>query len=1189
MTYAREKRKESDKMKKITSLIVAIMIMATMVVAPLQVSAAVDESGNTATTGTEADPILIGTAEELTYYAKKTNTTDTVPNSDPALAYSAASYKLTADIDMTDVTDWEPIGWQYPMWDATNSKKVETSPFTGTFDGDSHKVYNLTFDIADTEKTTKMSNYLGFFGHTDNATIKNLGLDNVTITFKNHDYYYDPNDQSNGSKRQRTNMTGGLVGGATNTEITNCYVINSTVANTRKDCNDRTLGGLVGQANNVTAIKNCYVYNTVIAGGQNNTQGGIVGEALTSAVTISNCYTARVKDGSAMTSHPDCITTTYGVAYAPEGVSTASVGCYSTMHDLQGTFAAANGSAKVYDAEESVGETALIEKVLIDKVLATGVYEIKEGVQDGFPVLKKIETEVVSKEPSLGDGTTYPADTYVIKTAGELKWATEYVNSGNDTAKFVLDADIDYLGKEWMPIGHYTNVKDNGDGTYAETTNYYQFKGTFDGNNHVVKNLKITNTAVHTFHYNYCGFFGYTNNATIKNLGIENMNIAVYNGNNPVKKERIKGLGGFVGQAEGGTFENCFVRDSSVKNLQGDLSGPNVGAFSSYMKNVTVKNAYVYNTKIMSSYNNILAGFSGIIEGGSFANCYADSIYDATGTTSSHQNIKRTQYGFAAKAGTADIAYENCYSTFETTEPVWTHNDVYPGSSDKTPGAEVRNTPLPQFNGNGVGLDKTDIITNFANVSGFKIIAELNDGMPSLAAEEVPSSAVAADVVLKSVTKAIDTYVRGGGSNGDGTGTGNSTTPFTYDWTNNSALIIKAEKNVDIPATMYVTSYDRYGRLMDVKALSLSDGENTFTADLNYGGAPYIKVFIWGDGYKPVVDLYQASVNTALYRYSNVLTLTPVTTTEFDEPPTALEQLNPTPQAEGTQLFCIGDSLGDDVWRNYGRNPENPESTDDADMIASRGWTGFVGSFLDENVEVVSHAHGGNTIQMFMEGRKVGVNTNKWPLHDDQGMCTWAAMKPEIGEGDYVAILLGTNDNARLQGTRFDDNDGAFTGETNGQYWARLHEDKQYDSTDFLNWYSEIIDHAIAQGAKVIIMNPPATYSSLSADKKSFVMTDNQFNYSRPAIQAVVDKYAENENVAFVDISNVFTKALNDYSVLTGKTPVEMAATYSHGSAEKYKYTAGLMYTDWCHFTEEGARLLAHTIAKGMINSGIGL
>ena len=99
---------------------------------------------------------------------------------------------------------------------------------------------------------------------------------------------------------------------------------------------------------------------------------------------------------------------------------------------------------------------------------------------------------------------------YTIYSAKGMKWLAEQVNSGQETFEgktITLANDIDLNDEEWTPIGTFN----------------YSFDGNFDGQNHVIKNLKITSSATGEV---YIALFGVTANNKIGNFTIENVNIS---------------------------------------------------------------------------------------------------------------------------------------------------------------------------------------------------------------------------------------------------------------------------------------------------------------------------------------------------------------------------------------------------------------------------------------------------------------------------------------------------------------------------------------------------------------------------------------------------------------------------------------------------------------------------------------
>lgn len=143
---------------------------------------------------------------------------------------------LTADIDM-DGKDFNGF----------------TSDFSGTIDGQGHKVKNLKVEFnGDNEK--------GVFYKTVSATIKNIAFENMQVL-------------GHGTKRI------GLVGNASGTTF-------EQVAVTGKVNGDDNVALLAGHADNVT-IKNCYVSGEVVAAMQ---AGGFIGQLDGKGASIENSY-----------------------------------------------------------------------------------------------------------------------------------------------------------------------------------------------------------------------------------------------------------------------------------------------------------------------------------------------------------------------------------------------------------------------------------------------------------------------------------------------------------------------------------------------------------------------------------------------------------------------------------------------------------------------------------------------------------------------------------------------------------------------------------------------------------------------------------------------------------------------------------------------------------------------------------
>ncbi|MCI6284304.1 filamentous hemagglutinin N-terminal domain-containing protein [Selenomonas sp.] len=161
----------------------------------------------------------------------------------------AGDYRLTSDIDLQNQT-YTPIG---------NSKD---NPFTGTFDGQYHTISNIY--IVDENETAKP--YGGLFGHTNHATISNVGVKGGTI---------------------QAACAGGIVGFAENgTTLTNVFNDGVTVKATEDTNTPGTVlfqaGGIVGKSDHSTINT---AYNT---GTFSERAGAIIGYA--NHDTVLNVY-----------------------------------------------------------------------------------------------------------------------------------------------------------------------------------------------------------------------------------------------------------------------------------------------------------------------------------------------------------------------------------------------------------------------------------------------------------------------------------------------------------------------------------------------------------------------------------------------------------------------------------------------------------------------------------------------------------------------------------------------------------------------------------------------------------------------------------------------------------------------------------------------------------------------------------
>lgn len=293
--------------------------------------------------------------------------------------------------------------------------------------------------------------------------------------------------------------------------------------------------GLVGYLGSGRTLQNLGVKASYIKGGYS--VGGVCGR---NDGTVNNCYNTGSVTGS------NDVGGLCGQNYA------TVTNCYY----LNTCGAAGEGTSKTAD-EFASGEVAW----LLQGEQEGQVWGQTIGTED-YPVLggKKVYNNNGTYSNMAMDGDGF----YLISTADELRLFAAIVNgtdgmTQNTAANGRLTADILLNNTEgwenwgstapansWTPIGSNANP----------------FTGTFDGQGHTVSGIFVNSS-------NNCqGFFGATNGATIINLHTAQGYIR---GNGSV--------GGIVGNAEGGSIEDCTngCTIASTGNSNGGIVGYGMG------------------------------------------------------------------------------------------------------------------------------------------------------------------------------------------------------------------------------------------------------------------------------------------------------------------------------------------------------------------------------------------------------------------------------------------------------------------------------------------------------------------------------------------------------------------------------------------------------------------------------------
>ena len=263
-------------------------------------------------------------------------------------------------------------------------------------------------------------------------------------------------------------------------------------------------------------------------------------------------------------------------------------------------------------------------------------------------------------EPTFETDATTGETVAVIDSASDLAWLADFVNNPSTRAanaiNFVLAADIDLDNQPWTPIGTEAN----------------NFTGVFDGNGHSIKNLNIVVDEAKEGKA-YMGLLGYANNATVKNLTLENVNINVA----CLDIDHSQGhIGAVAGSLEGtSTIEDVTVKgDVTVYTTQTANGASRVAVIAggNAYGDVTMKNVHVIANEGSSLVaNNNVGALAGQLQGKMmFENC------------SSNINVTANKFFAGGLVGIAagDSYIKNCHTTGDVAVVAGRenrHNDEY--------------------------------------------------------------------------------------------------------------------------------------------------------------------------------------------------------------------------------------------------------------------------------------------------------------------------------------------------------------------------------------------------------------------------------------------------------------------------------------------------------------------------------
>lgn len=242
--------------------------------------------------GSQSQPYLISTGDELAYMASQVNSGNT---------YENIYFQLASDIDL-DNRNWTTIG-------------NHNNSFRGIFDGAGHIISNAKINIPSmpSENVTSFGLFGTIGGGNYKSVIKNLEINNVQVSIGG-------SGNASGSSREETGIHVGTLVGTVykNSQIINCIAKNCTI----RDNGSVTIynrnfqyavGGLVGYAQNTAntttdpgegsryLIENCFVNTNIELTNPSRTSyrlstydaqyhtGGIIGSIRSQPIWPANC------------------------------------------------------------------------------------------------------------------------------------------------------------------------------------------------------------------------------------------------------------------------------------------------------------------------------------------------------------------------------------------------------------------------------------------------------------------------------------------------------------------------------------------------------------------------------------------------------------------------------------------------------------------------------------------------------------------------------------------------------------------------------------------------------------------------------------------------------------------------------------------------------------------------------------
>lgn len=337
----------------------------------------------------------------------------------------AGSYVLTADIDLSEYENWEPIGVFVPLSEETGDPEdeetaMESYAFTGSFDGGGYTISGIRYS-DDTGET----NGVGLFGCiTNGASVTNLNVEDVEISSSSAyvgcviGVAFADSEVSDITLKDGVvsgmMMVGGVLGGSQECELKNLTAENVSVTMSGADnaqgagiivggseigslYNCKATGGSVtasnayafsvgamaGCAMTTTTVENCSATDiTVTVGEYGALIGGLLGHAgnTEGTMTITGCEVTNVTINTAATAERIGMIAGGGFYlnaysdYYPSPTSFAIDNCNATGTISGSTKAAGAAAGYIYNNSTVDEATCDVSGVNVNGTMGSPVY-----------------------------------------------------------------------------------------------------------------------------------------------------------------------------------------------------------------------------------------------------------------------------------------------------------------------------------------------------------------------------------------------------------------------------------------------------------------------------------------------------------------------------------------------------------------------------------------------------------------------------------------------------------------------------------------------------------------------------------------------------------------------------------------------------------------------------------------------